>query len=232
MLAAAAPVAAQEKLTVWWAKGFYKSEDDALYEAIKKYEAKTGVKIELSQYAAPGDDSEDGRGARRRHAARCRLCRRLRLPGRGQVGVRRQARGHHRNHRADQGQVPQGHRRDDLPLQRQDQEEGVLRVSAEAADDAHPVLEEHAGGRRLQGVRYPDHLEGLLGLLVRQGAAGPSQQDRQAHLRGRPSDGRRFERRVLLVPDLRRRVQREDGRRQRQAAGRRSEGQGRAGRDA
>jgi multiple sugar transport system substrate-binding protein len=42
---------AQEKLTVWWAKGFYKSEDDALYEAIKKYEAKTGVKIELSQYA-------------------------------------------------------------------------------------------------------------------------------------------------------------------------------------
>jgi multiple sugar transport system substrate-binding protein len=51
MLATAMPVAAQEKLTVWWAKGFYKSEDDALYEAIKKYEAKTGVKIELSQYA-------------------------------------------------------------------------------------------------------------------------------------------------------------------------------------
>jgi multiple sugar transport system substrate-binding protein len=42
---------AQEKLTVWWAKGFYKSEDDALYEAIKKYEAKTGVKIDLSQYS-------------------------------------------------------------------------------------------------------------------------------------------------------------------------------------
>jgi multiple sugar transport system substrate-binding protein len=41
---------AQEKLTVWWVKGFYKSEDDALFEAIKKFEAKTGVKIELSQY--------------------------------------------------------------------------------------------------------------------------------------------------------------------------------------
>ncbi len=51
MLAAAAPVAAQEKLVVWWAKGFYKSEDDALYDAIKKFETKTGVKIELSQYA-------------------------------------------------------------------------------------------------------------------------------------------------------------------------------------
>ena len=39
MLAAAMPVAAQEKLIVWWVKGFYKSEDDALFEAIKKYEA-------------------------------------------------------------------------------------------------------------------------------------------------------------------------------------------------
>src|SRR6185503_3824959 len=42
---------AQEKLTVWWTKGFYKSEDEALFEAIKKYEAKSGVKVELSQYA-------------------------------------------------------------------------------------------------------------------------------------------------------------------------------------
>src|SRR6267378_1196233 len=47
----AAPSFAQEKLTVWWVKGFYKSEDDALYAAIKKFEAKTGVKVELSQYA-------------------------------------------------------------------------------------------------------------------------------------------------------------------------------------
>ena len=41
---------AQEKLTVWWVRGFYKSEDDALFAAIKKYEDKTGVKVELSQY--------------------------------------------------------------------------------------------------------------------------------------------------------------------------------------
>src|SRR3954471_22402566 len=46
----AGPAAAQEKLNVWWVKGFYKSEDDALFEAIKKYEAKTGIKVELSQY--------------------------------------------------------------------------------------------------------------------------------------------------------------------------------------
>src|SRR6266576_2082249 len=47
----AAPGFAQETLAVWWVKGFYKSEDDALFAAIKKFEAKTGVKIELSQYA-------------------------------------------------------------------------------------------------------------------------------------------------------------------------------------
>ncbi|MEJ6022396.1 ABC transporter substrate-binding protein [Ramlibacter sp. PS4R-6] len=42
---------AQEKLTVWWVKGFYKAEDDALFKAIEKYEAKhKGVKVELSQY--------------------------------------------------------------------------------------------------------------------------------------------------------------------------------------
>ena len=46
-LAFAGQAVAQEKLNVWWVKGFYKSEDDALFEAIKKFEAKTGVKVEL-----------------------------------------------------------------------------------------------------------------------------------------------------------------------------------------
>src|SRR6201987_6237940 len=52
MLAIAAPAFAQQKtITVWWGKGFYKSEDDALIAAIKKFEDKTGIKVELSQYA-------------------------------------------------------------------------------------------------------------------------------------------------------------------------------------
>jgi len=51
MVLSAGQAMAQEKLTVWWVKGFYKSEDDALYAAIKKYEQKTGIKVELSQYA-------------------------------------------------------------------------------------------------------------------------------------------------------------------------------------
>ena len=51
VLLGAAPAMAQEKLTVWWVKGFYKSEDDALFAAIKKFEAKhPKIKIELSQY--------------------------------------------------------------------------------------------------------------------------------------------------------------------------------------
>ena len=50
-LVTAGHVAAQEKLTVWWVKGFYKAEDDALFATIKKYEEKhKGVKVELSQY--------------------------------------------------------------------------------------------------------------------------------------------------------------------------------------
>jgi len=31
MLGAAAPAAAQEKIVVWWVKGFYPSEDAALF---------------------------------------------------------------------------------------------------------------------------------------------------------------------------------------------------------
>jgi multiple sugar transport system substrate-binding protein len=49
--AAARPAMAEDTITVWWGKGFYKSEDDALLEAIKKFQAKTGIKVELSQYA-------------------------------------------------------------------------------------------------------------------------------------------------------------------------------------
>jgi multiple sugar transport system substrate-binding protein len=52
LIYATAPAMAQQKtITVWFGKGFYKSEDDALIEVIKKFEAKTGIKVELSQYA-------------------------------------------------------------------------------------------------------------------------------------------------------------------------------------
>jgi len=51
-LAFAGQALAQDKLTVWWGKGFYKAEDDALFAAIKKFEAKyPKVKVDLSLYA-------------------------------------------------------------------------------------------------------------------------------------------------------------------------------------
>src|SRR5512134_3095414 len=47
---AGAPAWAEGRLTVWWAKGFYKSEDDALQRTIAKFEAKTGIKVDLTQH--------------------------------------------------------------------------------------------------------------------------------------------------------------------------------------
>src|SRR3954462_6321553 len=48
----ATPGLAQEKLAIWWAKGVDKAEDDALLAVVRKYQAKTGVKIELTWHAA------------------------------------------------------------------------------------------------------------------------------------------------------------------------------------
>ena len=45
------PAPAQDKITVFWNKGFYKAEDDALFAAVKKFEDKTKVKVDLSTYA-------------------------------------------------------------------------------------------------------------------------------------------------------------------------------------
>src|SRR3546814_6800053 len=48
---AAVPQAmAQEKLTLWFNKGFYPAEDEALNKVIAGFEKKTGVKIELSLF--------------------------------------------------------------------------------------------------------------------------------------------------------------------------------------
>ena len=51
-LLAAGQAAAQGKLTVWWEKGFYKAEDDALFAVIKRFETKHKMKVDLSLYGA------------------------------------------------------------------------------------------------------------------------------------------------------------------------------------
>src|SRR5882757_8059650 len=50
-LITAGPAPAQEKLTVFWGKGFYKAEDDALFAAVKKFEEKAKIKVDISQYS-------------------------------------------------------------------------------------------------------------------------------------------------------------------------------------
>ena len=50
LLIAGAPASAQDKITVFWGKGFYKAEDDALFAAVKKFEEKAKVKVDISQY--------------------------------------------------------------------------------------------------------------------------------------------------------------------------------------
>src|ERR1700674_519773 len=58
---------------------------------------------------------------------------------------------------------------------------------------SHPLLGRHAANRRLQGKRHPEDLEGILVVLVRQGAGRSPQKDRQARLRHRHAHGRRFD---------------------------------------
>ena len=138
----------------------------------------------------PGHEREVGGRARCRHRAGHRLFRHLRRADRRQVGVRRQARGPHGRPHADEGPLRGGRALDRQPLQRQGQEEGLLRLPDQAADAPYPVLEGHAGPGRLQGKRHSRHLEGILVLLVRQGAARHPQGDRPAPVRHRLPDGR------------------------------------------
>lgn len=46
-----APAVAQETMTAWFTKGFYKGEDDALLAVVDRFQKKTGVKVDLSLYA-------------------------------------------------------------------------------------------------------------------------------------------------------------------------------------
>ena len=119
----------RKRLVVWWVKGFYKSEDDALYEAIKKFEAKSGIKVELSQYAVQDGipkvvaalDSGNPPDVAYIDVFDFQVTGKWAFEGKLEdltdvLG-------------ADEGPVPAGRAGDDVPVQRQDQEARVLRVS-------------------------------------------------------------------------------------------------------
>jgi len=48
------PALGQEKLTIWWTKGIYRAEDEALAAAIRKFEATSGVKVDLTFASSTG----------------------------------------------------------------------------------------------------------------------------------------------------------------------------------
>ena len=93
-----------------------------------------GHQVELSQYPIQDMIPKTVSGARFRQPARRGVCRRLRLPGHGEVGVRRQARRHHQRDRAAARALRAGRVVDHVPLQRQDEGPCVLRVPDQAAD--------------------------------------------------------------------------------------------------
>ena len=150
----AVPGFAQDKLTVWWVKGFYKSEDDALYAAIKKYEQKTGVKVELSQYAVQDMNAKSVAALDAGTVPDIAYSDTYDVQTAGKWAFDGKL--------EDLSDVlgPMKDRFEAVarltaqPLQRQGQEEGLLRLPDQAADAPYPVLEGHAGPGRLQGERH------------------------------------------------------------------------------
>jgi len=48
---AGAAQAQQKSLTIWWAKGFYESEDVAIRKVVDAFQTKTGIKVDLSLFS-------------------------------------------------------------------------------------------------------------------------------------------------------------------------------------
>jgi multiple sugar transport system substrate-binding protein len=196
-LAFAGQVLAQEVLTVWWVKGFYKSEDEALFAAIKKFEDKTKVKVELSQY--PVQDMIPKTVAALDAGT---------PPDVAYADVYDfQVTGKW----AFDGKL------EDISDIITPQKDRFLKNTIETtylyndktkkkAYYAFPIKQQtmHQYWKNMLAEagfkEWTSHgMESLLGFLVRQGAAGAPDQDRQADLRDRPADGRRLQRLVLFV---------------------------------
>ena len=211
-LAAAGQAAAQEKLTVWWGKGFYKAEDDALYAAIKKFEAKNPrIKVELSLYA-PQEMIPKTVAA---------------LDAGNPPDV---AYGDVYDFQVTAKWAYDGKLEDVTSIidpMRAKFEPCTLATTFLYNDTtksrayyAYPIKQQtmhiqywndmlaEAGFKERD---IPTDWKGYWTLLVRQGATSPSSKVRYPQLRHRPAAGRRLERLVLLVPDFHGRLQRQAG---------------------
>ena len=199
---AAAPAMAQEKkITVWFGKGFYKSEDDALLETIKKFEAKTGIKVELSQYAIqdmiPKTVAALDSGT---------------VPDvaySDTYDVQAQGKWAFEGKLEDLSDILVPMKSAFAPntletaylLNDVTKKTRLLRLPAEAAEHARPDLERHAGAGRLQGSDIPTKWADYWSFWcdkVQPAIARPP----AAHLRRRPADGRGIHQLVPVVLHL------------------------------
>jgi len=200
-LMSGAPASAQDKLTVFWSKGFYKAEDDALFAAVKKFEEKAKVKVDISQYSpqdmipktvaamdsgAPPDvsyaDVFDFQVAGKwAFEGKLEDISDIINPLKGQFAPNTIETAFLYNDKTKKSAYYA------FPMKQQTMHiQYWIDMLAQA------------------GFKESDipKLERLLGLLVQQGAGGLSAENRHAHVRDRPSDGRGFERLLLLVPDF------------------------------
>ena len=225
-----APLGAQAAdLVVWWEKGYYPQEDEAVAEIIAAFEQETGKQVELVLPSKSGASGQDRGGARGRPAARLRLRHRACLL-RCAMGLRRSARGSLGRCRRLLEPVRSGRARPGDVAQREDRTKGPVRAADRSLDQPPPRLEEPPGAGGLHACRHPEGVGGVLVVLVRPGPAGgaPGHGPRR-HLGHRPADvgrGRRHLDRVLPVRGCLRGGLRDP---RRQAGHRRSRDQAKAG---
>ena len=140
-------------LVVWWEKGYYPQEDEAVAEIIAAFEQETGKQVELV-LPTGGASGQDRGGARGRPAARLRLrptiCRTTSDNGPSTVGWWIS-----RTQSAPSRTCSIRMRSTGRIAQREDRAEGSVRAADGPHDQPRPRLEEPAGARRFHARRHP-----------------------------------------------------------------------------
>ena len=203
LLAAASPAVAQEKLTVWWVKGFYKAEDEALFEAIKKYETRSGIKVDMSQYAVQDMIPKTVAALDAGTPPDVAYADVYRFPGRGQVGFRRQAGRHFRRPQSDEGDVSR-RTRWRPPILYNDKAKKKAYYAFPLKQQTMHIqywidMLDQAGFKESD---IPKTWKEYWSFWCDKVQAGLPEGDRHAQLRDRPADGRQLVQLLLFVPDF------------------------------
>ena len=176
-------------LVVWWEKGFYPQEDEAVREIIAAFEQETGKQVELVYPRTIGASEPRSR-------RRSRPGSRPTSPSASSVtdydrpnGPTRTGSSTSTDLRPVLGPVRSGRaRRWSTLLNAKTGQSGLYALPMGRAIEPRPRLEEPPGAGRLHARRHPEGVGGVLVVLVRPGAAGraPGHGPRR-HLGRRPA---------------------------------------------